>query len=154
MKQIILDDYQKNGASHVEAFIDSYLELRKSGVTHEAIDKEYAWVEQNPYFDPYDEYSCESKYTIVFLIEDVELWFNKRGGKLDQRGKWTNQDVRNVFDGTCAKKWGNCAPHKPVEIGEIQEYNGIQYVQVQSLFFMCETYLIKTPDDKIFSIWY
>lgn len=154
MKQILLDNYQTNGQSQVEAFIDSYLELIGSGETHETIGQTCSWVEVNPYYDPNEEYSYQDQYLTTFVIEDVEDWFGYHARSIDLRGKWTNQDVRDVFDGKCAKKYGYKIPYCRVQIGEIQEYRGVQYVGVENLFFACPTFLIKTPDDKVFSIWY
>lgn len=152
VKQIVLDDYRKNGESEVEAFITSYLELLGSGLTHEEIEKEYSWVEENLNYYPDDNGWTDDEYNTVFVIEDVEAWFC--GRRIDPRGIWTNQDVRNVFDGKCTKKFGNYAPHDIVDIDEIVEYKGVKYVKVYKLFFSCLTYLIKTPDDRVFSIWY
>ena len=62
---------QQSGVSDVEAFIDSYLELLNSGMSHEDVERNCQWVEKNPYFDPENPYNCE-EYNTVFVIEDVE----------------------------------------------------------------------------------
>ena len=64
-----------------------------------------------------------------------------------------DQDVFDVFDSKCNKKWGNCVGIHPIEIGPIKEYHGVQYVEIHWLFYMTPTYLIKV-EDKVFSIWY
>lgn len=153
MKQIILSEYQKNGASNVEAFIDSYLELRASGLSHEEIENTHKWVYANPYYEE-DENgnSCDEPYLTIFVIEDVEKWFNERCA--DEKARWTNQDVLDVFEGKCQKKYGNKYPYKPVHIESVNTYKNVQYVQIQDLFFACETYLIKTEDGTVFSIWW
>lgn len=144
---------QQSGVSDVEAFIDSYLELLNSGMSHEDVERNCQWVEKNPYFDPENPYNCE-EYNTVFVIEDVENWFNEMVKNIAPCCKWTNQDVRDVFDGKCTKKYGNYGMGRPIVIGDIKKYHEVQYVQIQNLFFMCKTYLIKTSEDRVFSIWY
>lgn len=152
MKEIVLNHYQQNGESDVEAFIDSYLELLNSGLTHEEIAKKYVWVEDNEYYNPDSDYEID-EYDKHFLIEDVEDWFNNHARNIDPRGKWTNQDVLDVFDGKCTKEWGNYVGDYPFKMNEVSEYKGIQYVKVFYLFFACTTYLVKTKN-HVFSIWY
>ena len=157
MKEIVLSEYQSHGESDVEAFIDSYTKLRyQELLTHDEIDQKYIWVKENPYHFPNDN-DCltyfEGQYINVFVIEDVENWFNTKGRGIDESGKGTNQDVFDVFDSKCNKKWGNCVGIHPIEIGPIKEYHGVQYVEIHWLFYMTPTYLIKV-EDKVFSIWY
>lgn len=135
-----------DGNSYVESFIESYLDLIKEHSFKELYD-EYSWGIMTPGWED-DDPDEEQK---IFVIEDVEKWFNTKAGGWEKE-KWTNKDVDDLFyRGIQNHKYGN--EDDPVTHGELQEYKGVKYMRVEKLFFMCETYLIEL-NGKVYSIWY